>query len=804
MIQLIVRLSGESDGSVSVSGQFADQTLNLRVSTESVQSVQKTAESFVRGLRTNPQELAQVGFELRDVFLKPIYAELLNLIQSGDGRLLIVSNQTECLRLPWELLPGPDGDFLVAGAHWTILRSGQTALLPPTAGSLTPPLRVLFCACAPTDLSAFDFEQEDEAIVRIGHQMGGMVHIDLIETGSFEEICQRVAELKPHIVHLSGHCVLKGRMGHFVFEDERGLSDVRSATVIAQKMLFEKGVRLLLVTGDPTSQSGAAALCDILTTTNQVPTAVAWATRMIDEWTVKFLSSLFKELGQGRTVESAFTNARGELFKNAADFSSLALPVAAAISLQQIYAAEDELSLVDPLRTTEPPARQGVRYELLDDNICGLRDGFVGRRRLLQRTRPALREGSKKVLLLTGISGSGKSTFAARLASFCQKDGFRIAAVQARRNEGPQFCLRLLTKLAATCREMGLQNNESILSDGQRPVVQRLRVAVDVLNQAKIVFVLDNLEELLPAPPAPPVWADATFGEFFRDMAGRLKGEGRVILTCSQVPEGFDLTQPNLAHEPAPAFTPADFLKYVRRHDEVANRMDRGDLDHKIVAAFHRKLSLTPRFVKQACAVLAKVPTAKLTEMIDGVSDGLGVEEQQTCFRDLFLPLLYDTLSIEFRLGLSRLALVEQPLPVDGVARVSGLSRGESEKATERWFGMGLVVQYGGENSVLLYAVHPLQRDVFMQPTRLPPEHAKAAHLAAAGYFQDCFELNREDELRVSVVVELLACLQHATACEENTLRHWAAVRLSRRLQGTSEFQAALNVIEPLLRNEGH
>ena len=44
------------------------------------------------------------------------------------------------------------------------------------------------------------------------------------------------------------------------------------------------------------------------------------------------------------------------------------------------------MNTVRPIR----PERPGIRYELLGDNIRGLREGFVGRRRLLQRTRPAL------------------------------------------------------------------------------------------------------------------------------------------------------------------------------------------------------------------------------------------------------------------------------------------------------------------------------------------------------------------------------------------------------------------------------
>lgn len=170
----------------------------------------------------------------------------------------------------------------------------------------------------------------------------------------------------------------------------------------------------------------------------------------------------------------------------------------ASFALPQVYAAEAVEGLVDERLARDPPPRPGVRYQLLGDNIRGLREGFVGRRRLLQRTRPALRAGDAHVLLLTGIGGGGKSTLATRLANRCLQDGYRVIPLQARRGEPTSFGLRLVTELATACQRLGRDADERMLRDGQRPLADRLRLAVEVLNEAPILLVLDNLEALMP------------------------------------------------------------------------------------------------------------------------------------------------------------------------------------------------------------------------------------------------------------------------------------------------------------------
>lgn len=100
----------------------------------------------------------------------------------------MVSSIPECLNLPWELLPGLDAGFLVADGRVAIRRSACQSMPKQSGGLVAPPLRILFSAFAPLDQPALDYEREEETILRIADRLGGKVHLDIAESGTFDEL----------------------------------------------------------------------------------------------------------------------------------------------------------------------------------------------------------------------------------------------------------------------------------------------------------------------------------------------------------------------------------------------------------------------------------------------------------------------------------------------------------------------------------------------------------------------------------------------------------------------------------------
>ena len=811
MAQLEIHLDPHDDGSIAVRARFPNGQVEHVATSAAVGEVRRNVAALMADFEkegrplADPVALTELGRQLWDVFLAP-----LNGAMTGCPRLLFTSRDPECLNLPWELLPGDDGYFFVADARRAIRRSTK-ASLPPSSPPGALPLRILFTACAPIDQQGLDYEKEEEAILRIADKLGDRVHLEIAEAGTFEELRELIVEHQPHIVHLSGHGSVRDGIGSFYFEDERGRGDPRDAREMAGQLFAGMGVRLVFVNGCQSSQAAVTGVCQTLTAAGHVPLALGWGASIMDDRATEFAGVLFHEIAAGRSVDHAIAAARAALLARHRIRDGVVDLLDASFALPQLYAADESDALVDRNLPRDAPDRPGVRYQMLGDNIRGLIEGFVGRRRQLQNTRPALRSGEKKFVLLTGIGGAGKSTLATRLANRFVHDGYRLVALQARRDDAAQFCLRLVSELAAACQRLGREADEKTLLDGQRPIENRLRIAVEILNEAKILLVLDNLESLMPLPPAAHEWELDDVAGFFVLLASRLTGHGRAILTCRYLPVSFQTLPSNLAHEAMPDFTGAEFFKYLRRHPRVAERMVRGELGRDLIELFYRKLGATPRFVEQACAILGTLDAERLADQLDNLAEPAAGTEgdelwqlQQEYFGHLFLPQLFDSLAGPFRLALSRLALVREALPLDGLASVSGLEPIVAWDFTRCCLGLSLLQRFGEKDETELFAVYPLQRGFFNAPERLPDVARHEAHLAAAAFFRACYEQNREQELRLSFSAGLLTFLHHATEADDLDARIWAVDKLAWPLICRAEYADALALVEPLLAMSRH
>ena len=817
MAEILILLAPDSDGSVAVTvtdaGGRRDHHIAADAAAAMRQNISALTDSFESGYRplADPVALIKLGHQLHDVFIAPADVDPAALVAEGTLIIHIISTDSGCLNLPWELLPGNDGGFLVADTRCTMRRSTRDNLPDASQQLIAPPLRVLFAACAPTDLAGLDYEKEEEAILRIAHRLGAAVHLEFAETGTFEELRDLVSEYRPHVVHLSGHASVRDGIGSFAFENERGKLDLRDAREMAEQLFAGRGVRLVFVNACQTAQAAAAGLCQTLTATGHVPLALGWGASIADDHATEFARVFFHELAAGQSVDLAVAAARRDLLARCRVRHEGVELLDASFALPQLFASDRTAAVVDQTLPPQPPARPGVSYTLLGDNIRGLREGFVGRRRLLQKTRPALRSGETTILLLTGIGGAGKSTVATRLANRYIGDGYRVVALQARRDETAQFCLRLVSELATACQRLGREADERMLLDGKRPLANRLRLAVEVLNETKILLVLDNLEALMPPPPAPCDWEIPEFAGFLRDLIAHLTGQGRAILTCRYLPPGYDSTLPHLAHEPMPDFTEADFFKYLRRHERVAQRIESGVLSNELIGDFHRKLGATPRFVEQACAILATLDPDRIAGQLESLSEPDPTTEgdelwqlQQDYFRDLFLPHLYQSLPEPWRLALSRLALVFEALPIDGVATVAGLDANDTGGFVSRCVGLSLLQCFGEADEVRTFAVYPLQREFFTASERLADEPRREAHLAAAAFFRRCLEGGGGEAFCLAIVAGLIACLHHAAEAGDYNNRIWSVDNLVWPLIGRGEYDAVLTLAEPLLRELRH
>src|SRR5205085_6601093 len=102
------------------------------------------------------------------------------------------------------------------------------------------------------------------------------------ELGSYEELDLLLRQVKPHIVHLSGHgAVDRHGVGRFCFEDDAGHTEERTARELAG-LFAVHDVPCVFLNGCQTSQAAVAGLCQALTAAG-LPLALGWAASVADE-----------------------------------------------------------------------------------------------------------------------------------------------------------------------------------------------------------------------------------------------------------------------------------------------------------------------------------------------------------------------------------------------------------------------------------------------------------------------------------------------------------------------------------------
>ncbi|HMH48714.1 MAG TPA: tetratricopeptide repeat protein [Candidatus Acidoferrum sp.] len=737
-----------------------------------------------------------MGRVLFDTWFAPVWDTLGPRVRSGQHSLLIQSAEPAVLNLPWELVELGDGLPLGCDAGWSLRRTSLPALAFNT--SFDPgPLRIVFLASAPLDLAQLDFEREEDAMLRATSRLGEDVVVYISDTGTFDELADLVASIRPHIVHLSGHgSVDASGRGAFAFENERGHMDARDAADLATQIFRGSSVRCVVLNACETSQAAASGLCQTLTVSG-VPHAIGWAAPVADDRATEFTEALYRRLAHGEPLPQAVAHARDTARRSGALRHGGVEVQDATFALAQMYCSDDGAELYDRAASRRPWQGPQIVHELLGDGIKGLREGFVGRRRDVQRLVPPLRDGDVTFAVITGIGGAGKSTLATRAANRLAAAGFEVRPVRAA--EGPSAPERarltlskVISSLSDAFLKAGREDLHRLLTSGEIALDQRLRLAVDGLNELRLLIVLDNFEDCLDLDSRRI--ADPDLAECYRLLATRLTRGSRVIVTCRYFPEDTPGDQPLVEHVPLHDLDEPATLKFLRRDHVVESRLAKGELPWELIRNLHRALGGTPGFLVEVRRILESADADDLMAELHGVSAGPIAPSRDAYFHRIVLQRLWDACSPGARDLASRLALSELPLPPDAVA---GFAH-ESETALAECSRYGLVSELPDTNLPTLYAVPGLLRPWMTAPERLDAQAARATHRYLAHFWKTCFESDRGRQLRADVDTELSACREHSRLGDDPDTFQSATVRLARGLERRAEWRLAYTLLHEI------
>ncbi len=703
---------------------------------------------------------AALGAQLFALFLASSWERICSAVPSGSTRFLtIASDAPEILNLPWELLRPPGGEFLGLDPLFAIRRlPGSDKKLETFGGELRArPLRLLFMACAPTDQATLDYEREEEALFRA--VSGQDVAFDSCDLGTFQELKERVSEYRPHILHLTGHGVVRDGKGHFAFEKEDGTADLVPAEEL-RRFLGGSGVQCVFASGCQTGQAPREALagvCQALVGA-EVPLAVGWAASIADDLATNFARRFYSILKDGQPVDRALCLARQEAWaacKERGD-PSWTLPV--------LYSATSQSMILDPdpQRPLELPARPAMVQEALPGMKEGYAEHFVGRRREQQRLLPALRSGDLQLLLITGLGGSGKSTLATRLARKLETYGFMPIPLSSSK-ENPLSTARLLQGFgdafrkaarkqkvkgnAQRAKELAILAED--LGNARQSVQSRLRDALSALNEGQFLLLLDNFESNLDEEDLHIL--DPEIASFYRYMVENLSGGSQAIITTRYPPSDV----PNLPHkasrEDLSDFSQSSFLKIMQRDPEVERRIRSGALPLSLLTKLYQTFSGTPRFLLQMREALKSMDAKALQEELEQVKlpDSASAGELQKIrdqyFQDIITERLYSYLSPESQGALCRAAVFTVPVNLEGFSVVSGVGQESISSLAGEWADRAFAYRNPERPT---WTVYGLLRPWLL--SKLSHEVRKKSHKAAGDFLMKIEKDDRLSEIALS------------------------------------------------------
>lgn len=470
---------------------------------------------------------------------------LYRILNGPSGHLAsLVPNST--LELRFDAQPGKPA--ALAHLPWELLHDGasflvQRGIIPvrqisfvsqsepdPPAALANRPLNVLFMACSPRNVQpVLNFENEERIILSATE--GQPLYFVPEETGSVEGLFETARSYDPFdVFHLTGHGDLYDESRHkacltedqhftpgrpiLLTENDRGFCLLQDAEDIERafenripKLVFLSGCRTSELPGQPLPEEARSNKDNAHSSLAQdllyrgFPSVMGWARPVFDQSATFAAALLYQEISAGSTVEGALRYAFRELTLPGPNNQPFQIPDWHLLRLftTQLHSSAALVTVkTTPNRVEHKPVRpdEGFLDKEKKLKVAGFKR-FVGRRRSLQRTLPALAAESEHTgVIVWGMGGLGKSSLAARLCDRVERrrSQFRRVVVDGKLNEK--------TLLAALRAKYRFHTALKTLNDESLELGGKLFNFFKQINSSDpILLALDDFEQNITLDP---------------------------------------------------------------------------------------------------------------------------------------------------------------------------------------------------------------------------------------------------------------------------------------------------------------
>ncbi len=708
---------------------------------------------------------------------------------------------------PFELIARGDQFLVPKAVHLVRCVSQRGAKTKPVPANR--PLKMLFMACSAHGVTPeLSFEKEEETIFKVTEDLA--IDMEVEDSGSLEGLKAKLALEKYDIVHLSGHAGIdeEGK-AFFVMEDETGYRRDVYAEELYHEALIDNIPRLVFLSGCHTGETKegdeTVSYCRELVEEYRVPAVLGWG-HEVSDWDASFAAELiYRELSRGMSVLDAVKRARYDMVHQHAR------GLMGDWLLLRLFGDMTPLSALVKEGQKRKPKHRDLTYTYLKNSRVKILDeGFVGRRRPLQRSLAALNKNRDKVgVLLLGGGGLGKSCLAGKICERFPEHQLIIV-------HGVFNAISFEEALREGFISVGDENGLEVLARKIELTEKLEKLCVSSFRERNYLIVLDDFEQNLEGGKAEQLskaFAGGPGGRFSRkeppwppEASFQLIPEAAqlMMVLLQWLPKSGKMTQLIITGR-------YGFELHHKELDLVEERLEKVYLSSFLKSEEEKKVGelrfisrISVEVVRQR-VVRAGCGNPRLLEWIDRLVEEYRKEEvadllvkvkgkKEEFIQEHVLRELLRKGGEDFGKLMGRLSIYRRPTLKEGVKAVAekvGLK--EWERLLVRGLEFSVVEFYGIEMS---YGVTPLLREELEGKN----EQGEMCHRAGLEYYQWLKEeKKKEEEYDPGVVEELIF---HALGCGEEEIAAGEGGGLLKYLIERLAFMEAKRVGEWVLKEK--